>query len=82
MPRRSKTRRLIPPARKRPAPRVSSTTPQPTSPEAARQRLRPPLNYDEAKIDRLVALERERIPHATEVELLNAAYERWVQDNR
>jgi len=82
MPRRSSKRRLIPPASKRPAPRALCPPAPPASLEAARQRLRPPLNYDEAKIDRLVAMERERTPHATEIELLNAAYDRWVHDNR
>lgn len=82
MPRRSSKKRLIPPARKRPAPRASSSPAPPASLEAARQRLRPPLNYDEAKIDRLVALERERTPHATEIECLNAVYDRWLRDNR
>lgn len=50
--------------------------------EALRQRLRLPLNYDEDKIDRLVAMERDRTPRASEEQLLSAAYERWVQDNR
>jgi len=50
--------------------------------EALRQRLRPPLNYDEDKIDRLVEMERDRTPSASEEQLLSAAYERWVQDNR
>jgi hypothetical protein len=50
--------------------------------EALRQQLRLPLNYDEEKIDRLVAIERERTPTACEETLLAAAYERWKRDNR
>lgn len=50
--------------------------------EAIRQKLRPPLMYDEAKIDRLVAAERERTPAASDEELHVAAYERWLRDNR
>jgi hypothetical protein len=50
--------------------------------EAIRQRLRLPLMYDEEKIDRLVAFERQRLSGATEEQLHLAAYERWVQDNR
>jgi hypothetical protein len=61
-----------------------AAAPRATTPrcEAIRQKLRPPLMYDEEKIDRLIAMEREQLPCATEEELYAAAYERWVQDNR
>jgi hypothetical protein len=49
--------------------------------EAIRQKLRPPLMYDEEKIDRLIAMERERLPYGTEEQLYTAAYEHWVRDN-
>jgi hypothetical protein len=47
-----------------------------------RQNLRLKVLYDEAKIDRLVAAERERLPAASEVEWYRAAVERWERDNR
>lgn len=50
--------------------------------ETIRQKLRPPLLYDEVKIDALVAFERQRAPNATEEQLHLAAYERWLRDNR
>ena len=50
--------------------------------EAIRQKLRLAVMYDEAKIDRLIAAERERQPGATDEQLHAAAYERWCRDNR
>lgn len=50
--------------------------------EAERQKMRPLTNYNEEVIDRLVAFERDRMPHASEEELHSAAYERLVRDNR
>lgn len=50
--------------------------------EAIRQKLRLTVMYDEAKIDRLVAAERDRQPGATDEQLHAAAYERWCRDNR
>jgi len=50
--------------------------------EAERQKMRPLTNYNEEVIDRLVALERNRMPHASEEALHSAAHERLVRDNR
>lgn len=50
--------------------------------EAIRQKLRLAVMYDEAKIDRLVGIERQREPGATDEQLHAAAYERWCRDNR
>jgi hypothetical protein len=50
--------------------------------EAERQKMRPLTNYNEEVIDRLVAFERDRMPHASEEELHSAAHERLVLDNR
>ena len=47
-----------------------------------RQNLRLKLGYDEAKIDRLIGLERERTPKASMQTLMEAAIERWERDNR
>jgi hypothetical protein len=47
-----------------------------------RQNLRLKLGYDEAKIDRLIELERERMPRASLQALMEAAIERWERDNR
>ena len=47
-----------------------------------RQNLRLKLGYDEAKIDRLIGLERERMPTASTQALMEAAIERWERDNR
>lgn len=47
-----------------------------------RQSLRLKVMYDEAKIDRLIEAERERMPSASEVEWYRAAVERWERDNR
>jgi hypothetical protein len=44
--------------------------------------MRPLTNYNEEVIDRLVAFERDRMPHASEEELHSAAHERLVRDNR
>jgi hypothetical protein len=44
--------------------------------------MRPLTNYSEEVIDRLVAFERDRMPHAGEEQLHAAAYERLVRDNR
>ena len=50
--------------------------------EAERQKMRPLTNYNEEVIDRLVAFERERMPHASEEGLHSAALERLLRDNR
>jgi hypothetical protein len=47
-----------------------------------RQNLRVKVMYDEAKVDRLIAFERERAPGAALVELMESAIERWERDNR
>jgi hypothetical protein len=89
--RRNRARASIP---ARPALPGRAGIPLPTVPprarsaacEAIRQKLRPPLMYDEDKIDRMVAFERQRAAGATtaatEEQLHAAAYERWVQENR
>jgi hypothetical protein len=46
-----------------------------------RQNLRLKFLYDEAKIDRAIAVERERNPQASEVELMQAAIHGWERDN-
>jgi len=62
----------------------ASPNPSVVSPrcEAERQKMRPLTNYNEEVIDRLVAFERDRMPHASEEELHSAAHERLVRDNR
>ncbi len=72
---------LIPPA--------VPTSPPPAAPrgrtpacEAIRQTMRLSVMYDEEIIDRLVAMERERLPRATDEELHLAARERLLRDNR
>ena len=47
-----------------------------------RQNLRLKVMYDEAKIDRLIDFERQRNPNGNEVELMQAAIERWERQNR
>jgi len=47
-----------------------------------RQNLRLKVGWDEARIDRLIALERERLPKASLQTLMEAAIERWERDNR
>lgn len=47
-----------------------------------RRNLRLKVMYDEAKIDRLIDFERRKNPNAREVELMQAAIDRWERDNR
>jgi hypothetical protein len=47
-----------------------------------RQNLRLKVGWDEATIDRLIGLERERLPKASLQTLMEAAIERWERDNR
>jgi hypothetical protein len=47
-----------------------------------RQNLRLKLGYNEPAIDRLIELERERLPDASLPVLMQAAIERWERDNR
>ena len=47
-----------------------------------RQPLLRALGYDKAKVDRLVAFERQRLPGANDEQLHIAAYERWLRDYR
>jgi hypothetical protein len=49
---------------------------------ALRQNLRLKVGWDESKIDRLIELERERLPKASLQTLMEAAIERWERDNR
>lgn len=50
--------------------------------ESLRQNLRVKFMYDENKVDRAVAFERERDPHGKEDSWLRAAVDRWEQNNR
>lgn len=64
---------------------VASSKPSPAGDaEIARlrQNLRVKVLYDEAKVDRLVAYERQRTPHATELQYYQFAIDRWERDNR
>ena len=47
-----------------------------------RQNLRIKVGWDETKIDRLIDLERERMPNASLQVLMESAIERWERDNR
>ena len=47
-----------------------------------RQNLRLKVGYNEETIDRLIAMERERIPTASLSTLMEAAIERWERENR
>jgi hypothetical protein len=49
---------------------------------ALRQNLRLKVGHDEEKIDRLIDLERERLPNAPLQTLMASAIERWERDNR
>ena len=49
---------------------------------ALRQNLRLKALYNEEVIDRLIAFERERMPHVTLQALMESAIERWERDNR
>jgi hypothetical protein len=56
-----------------------------TSPSAIprlRQNLRLKVGWDESKIERLIELERERMPRASLQVLMESAIERWERDNR
>jgi len=54
----------------------------PSTLAALRQNLRLKVGWDESKIDRLIQLERERLPKASLQTLMEAAIERWERDNR
>ena len=47
-----------------------------------RQNLRVKVGWDEARIDRLIDLEREKMPSAPLRRLMESAIERWERDNR
>jgi hypothetical protein len=47
-----------------------------------RQNLRLKVGYNEETIDRLIGLERERMPAAPLSTLMEAAIERWERENR
>ena len=49
---------------------------------ALRHSLRLKVGSNEAKIDRLIQLERERMPKASTQALMEAAIEHWERDNR
>jgi hypothetical protein len=49
---------------------------------ALRQNLRVKVGWDDSKIDRLIDLERERMPNASLQTLMESAIERWERDNR
>ena len=49
---------------------------------ALRQNLRIKVGWDEAKVDRLIAYERERLGNLPLQTLMGAAIERWERDNR
>jgi hypothetical protein len=46
-----------------------------------RQNLRVKVMYDEATIDRLIELEREKTPNASLAQLMRNAIDRWERDN-
>jgi hypothetical protein len=46
------------------------------------QNLRVKLQYDEEAVARAIARERDQYPDLPEVELIQAAIERWERDNR
>jgi len=53
----------------------------PTAADELRQNLRLKFMYDEEKVDRAIATERERDPGAGEEELMRSAIQRWERDN-
>jgi hypothetical protein len=63
-----------------------STPPNSREHSAVRDRLRQDLRrkvgYGESKIDRLFDQERQKRPDASEVELMQAAIDKWEKDNR
>ncbi len=54
----------------------------PSTLAALRQNLRLKVGWDESKIDRLIQLERERLPKASLQTLMESAIDRWERDNR
>lgn len=54
----------------------------PATLSSLRQNLRLKVSYNEATIDRLIELEREKLPDAPLQTLMEAAIERWERDNR
>jgi hypothetical protein len=63
-------------------PRVEKQPTDPTVLAALRQNLRVKVLYNEAIIDRLIELERQRMPNAPLQSLMEAAIERWERENR
>ncbi len=64
---------------------ASSPSPRCTnipSSTALRQNLRVKCGFDEAKVDRLIELERSLNPKAFTDTLMEAAIERWERENR
>ena len=49
---------------------------------ALRQNLRIKVGWDEAKIDRLIEYEREKLGNLPIQRLMGSAIERWERDNR
>ena len=49
---------------------------------ALRQNLRVKFLHDESKVERALVFERNRMPNAPEVQLLESAIYRWERDNR
>jgi len=64
------------------SPRVQRQVEDPTVLAGLRQNLRLKVGYNEATIDRLIQLERERLPNATLQTLMEVAIERWERENR
>ena len=67
-----------------PRPPASAVGPPPTPLQrmSYRQPLLRALGFDEEKVDRLIAFERQRMQGASDEQLHIAAYERWLRDNR
>jgi len=47
-----------------------------------RQNLRVKVGYDEARVDRLIEMERQKQPNASLRSLMEAAIEHWERNNR
>jgi hypothetical protein len=71
--------------RKRHAPpiqKANAAMSAPATEATLRQNLRLKLGYNELAIDRLIQLEREKLPDASLQTLMEAAIERWERENR
>jgi hypothetical protein len=78
-----KYRNVPPPRRKMDPVQVRNFGPNPRNVMAElRQNLRIKAGWDEARVDRLIQLERERMPNAPLRQLMESAIERWERDNR